>query len=59
MAPISFTAAGILITDDDSTSIGAIKEVIKFGSGGFISISSDDTAIIDLLESDTTGCSDD
>ena len=57
-SPISFAVDGLYITDDDSTNIGAIKEVIKFGSNGFISISSTDTAIIDVLEGDATGCDD-
>ena len=57
-SPVSFAADGLYITDDDSTNIGAIKEVIKFGSNGFISISSTDTAIIDVLEGDATGCDD-
>jgi len=57
-SPISFAVDNLYITDDDSTNIGAIKEVIKFGSNGFISISSTDTAIIDVLEGDITGCDD-
>jgi len=57
-SPISFAADVIYISDDDATNPGAIKEVVKFGSGGFISISSTDTAIVDILEGDTIGCDD-
>jgi len=55
---VSFTADNLYITDDDATNPAAIKEVVKFGSGGFISISSTDTAIVDILEGDTIGCDD-
>jgi len=55
---VSFTADSLLVSDDDATNPAAIKEVVKFGSGGFISISSTDTAIVDILEGDTIGCDD-
>jgi hypothetical protein len=55
---INFTTDILLLSDDDATNPAAIKEVIKFGSGGFISISSTDIAIVSILEGDTIGCDD-
>jgi len=40
-APYFFTVDGVINTDEDATDIGAIKFVIRYGSGGFISISAD------------------
>jgi hypothetical protein len=42
--PYRFSGDGILNTDEDANNIGVVKEVIKFGSNGFISISADDVA---------------
>jgi len=40
-APYSFTADGVINTDEDATDIGVIKFIIRFGSNGFISVSAD------------------
>jgi hypothetical protein len=47
---VSFSSDGLYISDDDAVDPAGIKEVIKFGSGGFISISSTDTAIVEILD---------
>jgi len=47
---VSFSSDGIYISDNDATNPAAIKEVIKFGSRGFITISSTDTAIEEILD---------